>query len=251
MAFVVNPPLRDNAIFEAVMKEPSVEPRILRAYLVDPRNTLHREEVTKRLSRFYDAPISHVTNNGKDPVLRAGMAKMLESLREADQPIVSVRVTEKNTPPGQEGKKGPRENQLRTDFATGINNAFSGQPWGGQVPPPPGVEWKEPPPPIGQQLIAFIEPPEGADKVHFDIEYAVEPGDFGALRLVVTVAIRTNIEADPVARGQFTLPGTFDAASLDVQIPKLSAELIARMVGTGPGNPGLVPGMGMPPIIVP
>ena len=116
MAFIVNPPLRDDAIFEAVMKEPSVEPRFLRAYLIDPRNTKHRDEVTKKLSGFYNQPIAHVRQNGKDVELREGMAKLLESLRTADQPVVSVRVTEVYTPAGQEGKKADRQNQVRTDF---------------------------------------------------------------------------------------------------------------------------------------
>ena len=67
MAYVVNPPIRDDAIYDAVMKEPSVEPRFLRAYLVDPRNTMHRDEVTKKLSEFYTAPINHVKQNKKGP----------------------------------------------------------------------------------------------------------------------------------------------------------------------------------------
>ena len=43
--------------------------------------------------------------NAKDPDLREGMIKLLESLRTAEQPVVSVRVTEKNTPGGLEGTK--------------------------------------------------------------------------------------------------------------------------------------------------
>ena len=113
MAFVVNPPLRDDAIFDAVMKEPSVEPRFLRAYLVDSRNKLHRDEVTKKLSSFYTTPINHVRQNGKDTDLREGMAQMLESLRTADQPVVSVRVTEMNTPAGMDGGKADRQSKLR------------------------------------------------------------------------------------------------------------------------------------------
>src|ERR1700722_11225073 len=50
-AFAVNPPLRDEAIYTAVIK--FKEPRDLRAYLVDERNVLHRKEVTKALSDQY------------------------------------------------------------------------------------------------------------------------------------------------------------------------------------------------------
>ena len=231
MAFIVNPPLRDDAIFEAVMKEPSVEPRFLRAYLIDPRNTKHRDEVTKKLSGFYNQPIAHVRQNGKDVELREGMAKLLESLRTADQPVVSVRVTEVYTPAGQEGKKADRQNQVRTDFAVGVNAAFS--QFMPPVSPPPDVVFKETPPPVGEQLMAFIEAPEGADRVHFDITYTVEQaGDSGLLRLAVVVEIRTNIEdKDPTARSQFLMSDQFGAASLDDQVKKLKEELVSRMIG--------------------
>src|SRR5262249_40988941 len=59
----VNIVSRDAAIYAAVMKEtspPTIEPRFLRAYLVDPRNTRHRDAVLKKLSTFYDAPVAHV-----------------------------------------------------------------------------------------------------------------------------------------------------------------------------------------------
>ena len=238
MAYIVNPPIRDDAIYDAVMKEPSVEPRFLRAYLVDPRNKLHRDEVTKKLSKFYNQPIGHVKQNKKDPELRDGMAKMLESLREADQPIVSVRVTEKNTPVGQEGsrRRPTARRSCAPTSSTGVKRGtFSKQPWGqARFKPPAGRAVQGQPPPIGQQLIAFVEPPEGADKVHFDIEYAVEQGDFGQLRLTVTVEIRTNIEAEPGPRPgtQFTMPSdTFDAGNLDAQVKKLKDELVSRMIG--------------------
>ncbi len=252
MAYVVNPPLRDDAIYDAVMKEPSVEPRFLRAYLVDSRNKLHREEVTKRLSRFYDAPIKHVKDNGKDKDLAEGMAKMLESLRTADQPVVSVRVTEQNTPVGKESLKSNREKQLRTDFATGINKEFSKQFWGQPVKPPPDVVFKEQPPPVGEQLIAFIEPPEGAERFHFDITYALKQADFGQYQIDVTVEIRTNVEdKEPTTRVQFTMPEKFDPAGLDGQVTKISNELVTRMVGNvGPGPMGGPMPIG-PPIINP
>ena len=48
MAYVVNPPLRDDAIFNAVTKQqPTIEPRFLRAYLMDERNTRHRKEAQR------------------------------------------------------------------------------------------------------------------------------------------------------------------------------------------------------------
>ena len=48
----LNTPLRDGAIYDAVTTEPT-EPRYLRAYLADPRNTAHRDDVSRRLAAFY------------------------------------------------------------------------------------------------------------------------------------------------------------------------------------------------------
>jgi hypothetical protein len=254
MAFVVNPPLRDDAIFDAVMKEPAVEPRFLRAYLVDRRNKLHRDEVIKRLSRFYDAPIEHVKRNGGDVVLRDAMAKILESVRTADQPVVSVRVTEKGTPPGKDGSKATRESELRTLFANGINNEFSRQPWGQPVQPPPGMTWKETPPPVGQQLLAFIEAPEDAKGVHFDITYTVEAiGGFGQYQVTALVETRTNIDdAAPSARVTINVPGTWTAADFDssqVMLGKVRDEIVKALIGLNVGPaPGVMP---VPPIVIP
>ena len=114
-----------------------------------------------------------------------------------------------------------------------------------RVSPPPGIEFKEQPPPVGEQLLAFIEAPDGADRVHFDIIYKVEQaGDFGQLQLAVLVEIRTDVEAkDPVVRGQFVMPGTFDAASLDGQVALIKGELVLRMIGPS-NNMGMGMGAG-------
>ena len=243
MAYFVNPPFRDDAVYEVVTREPFVEPRFLRVYLVDPRNTRHREEVTRRLSQFYQAPIDYVNKpNAKDPSLRDGMVKILESVRTVDQPVVSIRVTEVNTPAGREAKKTDREHGLRAGYANGVGDEFSKQAWGQALKPPPGVEFTEQPPPLGQQLIAFVEQPEGAEQTHFDITYTVEPtGASGTFRLSVVMEIRTNIEdKKPTARSEFTMSNTFDAGSLDAQMELLKRELLVRTVGVS-NNPVFAP----------
>ncbi|QJX00964.1 hypothetical protein [Frigoriglobus tundricola] len=239
MAYVINPPFRDDAVYEVVTREPYVEPRFLRVYLVDPRNTRHRDEVTRRLSQFYQAPIDYVSRNAKDPVLRDGMVKILESIRTVDQPVVSIRVTEVNTPAGRGANKTDREHKLRADFATGVGDEFSKQPWGQPLRPPQGAEFTEPMPPLGQQMIAFVEPPEGAEQVHFDITYTIEPaGTDGMLRLSVVMEIRTSIEdKKPTARSEFTMSNTFDAESLDAQVALLKRDLLTRTVGVVNANP--------------
>jgi hypothetical protein len=241
LAFVINPPLRDDAIYDAIMKAP--EPRFLRAYLVDKRNKLHRKEVTDKLSQFYDPAILHVKTHGTDVSLKRGMADVLESVKTADQPVVSIRVTEKNTPPGKEGSKSARESSLRTEFVNGLTGEFKRQQWGQPVPPPGGMVFKETPPPVGDQLLAFIEAPEEAKNVHFDITYTISPADFGASQITLYVEIRANIEdANPAGRSTIIVPGTFTVADFENHsglVKKVQDELVKAMVGLNV-QPGMI-----------
>lgn len=250
LAFVVDPPLRDDALYDLVMKEPYVEPQYLRLYLLDHRNQRHRDAVAKRLARFYDDPIRHVRDKGGNPDLREGMAKVLDSLKTAEQPVVSMRVIEQNTPPGKEGGKDKREKDLRTQLVNAINAEFSRQPWGQPVRVP---NEENPPPrsPRGEQLIAFVETPEGADKVHFDIAYAVQPAGDAQSQIAATVTVRTDVAADPVATGTVSLPGAFATDALDQQMFRLAHELASATVGqTAQQQPGAgVPQM--PKIVIP
>jgi hypothetical protein len=250
MGFVVNPKFRDDAIFDAVMKN-SPEPRFLRAYLVDTRNKLHRKEVIDKLSQFYQPAIDHVRQHGADPQLKKGLGDVLESVRTADQPVVSLRVSERGTPGGKESSKATREAELRTQFVNGLNNEFSRHQWGQPVPPPPGMTFKEPPPPVGQQLLAFIEAPEDAKTAHFDITYTVTASDNGLYQLSVLVEIRATIEdANPAGRSLLIVPGTFSASDFDNSATmhnRVSAELVKAMAGAGgPGAPVIAPPLVFP-----
>jgi hypothetical protein len=243
--------IRDDAIYNAVMKEtipPTIEPRYLRAYLADPWTSRHREKVTEKLSTFYDEPIKHVKTNARHPALGQGMAEVLESLRRADQPVISVQVTERESPQGKEGAKA-RQEKLRTEFADGVNTAFERIPNGGPVRAPEGKQFKDPPPPIGHQLVAFVAKPDDAPAAHFDISYSFEPLAGGQYRIAVMVEVRTDIEKPPVASGSFTLPGPFGDADADTAaITKVREALIDMLIGPpapaggAPQPPGPAPG---------
>ncbi|AMV26817.1 hypothetical protein VT84_20625 [Gemmata sp. SH-PL17] len=247
MAFVINPVVRDDALYDLVTKEtspPSLEPRFLRAYLVDSRNTLHRKQVLEKLARFYDPAITHVQKNAADRRLGQGMADVLKGLSTADQPVVSLRVTETRSPAGKAGSKGTRENALRTQFADGVNTTFAAQSWGQPIQLPAGFVATETLPPIGHQLIAFVEPPDDAKAVHFDIAYAVEDVANGQFQVVVNVTLRANIEDPAEVSGQFKISGAFNEAELDgTGIIRIKDELIRNLIGT-PGFVG-VPGGGL------
>jgi hypothetical protein len=236
LGYVINPRLRDHKIYEMVTEEPYVEPRNLRAYLVDGRNQLHREEVTNKLSQFYDKPIAHVRDNGSDPQLREGMAQMLISVRKVATPVVSVQVTETGTPPGQESGKADREKNVRTQLVTAINAEFSKQEWGKPISVPEGP----PLPPKGEQYLAYIEKPSEAPRAHFEIEYAVALiAEDGRYQITVTVTLRTDIKQEPVATGKLLLKDRFNPENLSDYTSKVAAEVAKAMVGdTNPPQVG-------------
>src|SRR5439155_16256905 len=89
----VDIPIRDDAIYDAVSHEP-LEPRYLRAYLIDPRNTRHRDTVTKKLADFYDPTVAALRNRPGGTSLKDGLAKLLESVGPAGRAIVSIRAAE-------------------------------------------------------------------------------------------------------------------------------------------------------------
>ncbi|HEY1188746.1 MAG TPA: hypothetical protein VGE74_13915 [Gemmata sp.] len=243
LGFGINPVLRDDAIYERSVREPQ-QPAALRAYFLVPKNKMHREEVLAKLPRFYAAPIDHVEKKATDKQLGRGMGDILRALSTAEQPAVSLRVTETRSPPGETAEsKSARENKLRTEFAEGVIATFAHEPWGKQVLPPPETEWVSTtdPPPLGYQLIAFVEPPEGdangqPKPVHFEIAYELKPAAGDQYTIEVHVRLKADVTKDDVAQSLFTVPGTFSAAALDSAMFKVRDELLKRMVGPLPPN---------------
>jgi hypothetical protein len=132
-----------------------------------------------------------------------------------------------------DGAASARPGQIRTTYVNTVMAEFAriAPP----VSPPAGMTFKETPPPIGHQIVAFVEAPEDAKGAHLDIQYAFQPADDNMYRIVVTVAIRTKVE-DPaaVATSTFDL-GTFTAGAIESS----GAETITNKVFTSTvGRPG-------------
>jgi len=242
----VNIPLRDDAIYAAVVENP-MEPRRLRSYLIDPRNTVHRQQVYDHLPPFYDSSINFVRTNAQDATLKKGFIDVLDSLRRADQPVVSIRVVETKSPAGKEAGKEDRTKALMEGIANRTNDEFGKV--APPVQPPPEVVFTEQPPPVGHQLIAFAAMPEDAVNPHFDISYAFVPEDDrpGRYRVAATVTIRVNVEDAPVAAKTFGLPVSYTADQTDAAVIELKEAIIRNMVGVL-GNPMVQPKFNFPPL---
>jgi hypothetical protein len=239
----VNTPYRDDEIYAAVTREP-VEPRFLRAYLIDPRNTRHREQVYNKLEGFYVGPnanpVGNIRNSNGDPTLKEGMAQLLDSLKRADQPIVSIRVRETKSPPGQDGGASDRAKKVQTGFADKVLEVFRG--WHPPVTAPGGMVFKEPPPPVGEQLIAFVEAPEDAKAAHIEIDYEFVP-DGTRYSLRWTATFRTKVDEDPVASRTLSETRAYTADQADSAVTDLKDSIVRAMLGAGgpPGFPAMKP----------
>lgn len=249
---LVNVPIRDNAIYSAVSQNP-IEPRYLRAYLIDSRNTRHRQSVADLLATFYDPVVSNLRSQPVKTDLKSGFADLMHSVRAADQAVVSIRVAEVKSPVGASGSES-RVKTLRDEFAKRIANALT--PMSRAIVIPADVIIVPPPPPAGEQLLAFVEAPSEAPAAHFDIKYWFQPDENGAYQVVCRMEIRVNIEDRPVATSEFSLPVAYTAGQADAAVTALLTKIVVEMTGTQPGNPqfgGLMPNPGVfiPPPIEP
>lgn len=254
MRDVVNPPLRDDAIYEAVTKDPR-EPSSLRAYLMDERCTRHRQQVQHYLDQEYDRAIRVLQagpqneNPRPDRQLRDGMVQVLESLKTADQPFVSLSVSERNARAGAAERVKAMRDNLVGQITVSESGAVSVAPHGiyGQlarlfppVSPPGGGTWEVARAPVGVQLLAFAEKPEEAANAHFEVKYEfVQVGTSPNYWLEAEVEVRTNIDpqkgnTDPVARYEEKGKTLFPAGQFDQQLTALRDRLVHGLVGAPP-----------------
>jgi hypothetical protein len=242
MAYQINPKRRDDAIYSTITEHQwAIEPRLLRAYLIDERNTRHRKDAQELLSKFYDAPINHINQKAGNPTLGQGMVAVLESVRGPDQPVVSLRIKERFEGKPS-GKSGAEQRQKKLQEIVVGGNAVAGAGGGimdelARISPvirPPEGQLQPPlPPPIGHQLIAFVEAPEDATNAHFDIVYNLIPGNAANRYLVeITIAVRTDVEGQPIAMASFRKSDVFTLDDLDGEgMNKVRDWIVHSLVG--------------------
>jgi len=180
----VNPGMQDDKAFEnAKAKTTSTdEPEMtgahaLRDYLLNERNTRHRDEATQLLAGLYDKPINKVKLTATDPDLKNGMVALLEGLRSPVLPVVSIEVSDKSnaTQPN-----GPMANGLREMISDGIAKT------------------------VGKDMIAFVKKPEDLPNVPALIDLKYQPGTrAGSVDWWVEIRLKPD-DAKPFALGKGT-----------------------------------------------
>jgi hypothetical protein len=187
----------------------------LRGYLLDERNTRHRDEATQLLSKAYNEPITRLKSRppGQQPELRDGMIKLVESLRTATTPVVSIVVEKKKGDAviTNDGLAG----QLRTEVADGLARS------------------------IGPKLIAFAQPAQGKP-AHLTIRYEIQDTGNGQRSVSYDVEIRLDPDSAPVAHAAWTDPAPlpFGAQEVNELKQRLCKELVGEYRPAPPMNFG-------------
>ena len=191
----------------------------LRDYLLNPRNTRHRDEAAELLAKLYDPPIAQVkANPNADSEMRKGIVELLESLKGPDTPAVSISVVDRDAPMITNLQKG-----LRSRFADGIATA------------------------IGKDLIVFGEKP--ADKpalitilytrnpsgsIDWTLQIRLKPDDSMVYQALGTTAAVTQptFQLQPQF-GQPELP----ASETDSTTEMIYSDVMFKLIGQAPAKP--------------
>ncbi len=176
-------PMRDGGNFAAA-KEGGAPG--LRGYLMDERNTANREEAKRLLAAMYDPPIARVKAIPADPQTpaRDAFAALLESLRDAPQPVVSIQVIEQGELDGRDA----RQTRLRTELADAM-----------------GLY-------VGSTLIGFVKNPDDK-KAHVEITYT--PGANG--EVTWKIGFRSKLDDPAVETAEFKASATPDAIPMTLK----------------------------------
>lgn len=212
LLWAVNIPVGDELAFDRA-KEGGAPG--LRGYLLDERNTRHRDEAAKLLSQMYNEPVTRIKSRppGRQPELREGMLKLIDSLRTASTPVVSIDVEKKKG--GAVVTNDGLASQLRTEVADGLARV------------------------VGPKLIAFAQPAQGKP-AHLTIRYEIQPDGKGRSTVAYDVDIRLDPDSAPVAHAAWTddkeLP--FGAQEVNELKQRLCKELVGEYRPAPPMNFG-------------
>ncbi len=189
----------------------------LRAYLLDDRNTRHRDEAKALMTTLYEPPIFRVKTNVKDEAVKARLVEILTGLREAGSPVLSLNVIEKS-PPDLDMMAQSRTSTLRTDLADTLGTY------------------------IGTELVAFAVPPQDKN-AHIELVYVIVPQEdnIGSYKVTWQLRLRTTPEGEAVDSQIYTLANFYDVNRFG-QIPNdLKVALFMGLFDQVPPNVQQIP----------
>jgi hypothetical protein len=208
---------------------------VLRAYLVDPRNTRHREQVKQLLANHYNVAIDRVKAHGQDKEMAGQLAAVLGAISTEVHPIISIRAREEVKAPQDEKDFPDQEVRDRQEFIQRqIGDWLCGL--------------------IGDDMLLFVQAPEDIAPM-LEIVYRFVPDENRReiCRLEWKTVMRTSPDdAQPKSK---TRPPQGEllvgANSLRSAVEEAARQTVVEMAGTPPApqQPGLP--IRLPPIIQP
>jgi hypothetical protein len=169
----------DHAVYDLVRNDKA---GMLRAYLVDPRNTRHREEIQQRVNQVHDAAAQRILQRGRDHNLKNGLAAIVLELKPNPRPIVAIGFKQSHTTEGNVADGGAfsptmvklRHEALQKNLCDHLTNV------------------------VGEDVVAYGAVPDG-EPAMIEISYAVTlkpnpPGVFaqGICEVDWTVTVSTD-----------------------------------------------------------
>jgi hypothetical protein len=166
---------RDDAYFDEVKGKGVNE---LRSYMIDRRNTRHREAVKKLLEFQAEQSIARVKTQG-DPVLRAGLAELVRAVAGETRPVITLHVV----------KQPKRENTPEQYLSPAVQETLNRQIIN-EISKQLGQH-------VGQQTADYGEVTEPSGMIEFTPKVELPPrGERGGeLRIVWTVTLQATPEA--------------------------------------------------------
>lgn len=211
----INPPLRDDAIFERVKGiNGRAQAPALRLYLSHPEFKAHREEAQRLLDAHYDNEIRAVVN-GTDPEMKRGITEVVLALKSKPQAVVSFTAFEESSPEGMPLSAPQREKTAQTLLA---------DKWGST---------------IGDELVVFASPADPANpsvadrkaKGMIDLRWKFVAGN----SIEYVIAYRTSPDEAPVVTRSFTVRATDGGEGIqqaDRTIQAMVDQILNTTVGT-------------------
>lgn len=217
----VNVRLRDDAIFELVKNREAPD---LRAYLVDPRNVRHRQEVEKRLAQMYQAPLQRLRQQVKDKEVGEEFIALVSGLQTAVQPFVSLRVKEKSAPaagggPLSAAQMQMREKSIHQEVTQGLTRA------------------------VGDKLIGIVEVvPEVPALIDVEYRFLPEPKQPRRYRLDWTVSVRRNPDVKEAKTRKWVVEQAIAEENMN-SVPRAEvAKTLQALTGDTPQVNPILPG---------
>jgi hypothetical protein len=213
----------DHAWFNLVKDK---EPPELRAYLLDPLCTRHREQVTQLLADYYQPVLDRLANPSPeaDPELAPEFVLLVKDLQGALQPLVSLAIKEGEQPGGgQDFNRAPEAERRLTDS---LYNVFTYNRAADMHHVP------------GNKLVDTVKPPEDAKPI-IEVIYRFErgKGPFNDSKLMWTVRLRHKVTQEEVKSKTWTVGGEWRPEQFQAAVEEGIRQTMIKLTGQAQWNP--------------